>query len=70
MTDYITTQEAAAIIGCGKRHVNKLCAGGALVCQKFGIVYQVERASAEQYARTEHKSGPKPRLDEYGWSLP
>jgi excisionase family DNA binding protein len=71
MEHWITTQEAAAIIGCGKRHVNKLCEKGDLHCQRFGRVRQVDKASAKEYARTPHPSGPKGpivRRDEYGWA--
>ena len=57
VTDYITTQEAAQIIGCGQRHVNKLFHAGLLAGQMFGRVIQIERASAQAYAPA--RSGPR-----------
>lgn len=57
MTNYITTQEAAAIIGCQRRHVVKLFHAGLLIGQWFGGVIQISRASARAY-RPE-RTGPR-----------
>ena len=54
VTDYITTQEAAQIIGCGQRHVNKLFHAGLLAGQMFGRVIQYrtrQRASVRARAK-------------------
>jgi excisionase family DNA binding protein len=65
----LTTQQAAEIIGCGRRHVNKLCDAGKIECRWFGRVLQVEEESARAYAENPdaRKPGPRRRLDEYGW---
>lgn len=60
MTDYITTWEAAAIIGCGQRHVTKLFHAGLLSGQWFGDTIQIERASAQAY--TPARTGPRDGL--------
>jgi hypothetical protein len=56
--DYITTTEAARIIGCRRRHVVKLFHAGLLAGQWFGGVIQIERASAAAYQpRRDHGHG-------------
>jgi excisionase family DNA binding protein len=54
----ITTQQAAQIIGCGKRHVNKLAAQGRLVAQRFGPMWMIDEASARAYAIDEQARKP------------
>ena len=57
MTDPITTSEAAAIIGCRRRHVVKLFHAGLLRGEWFGDIIQIERKSAQAY--TPEKTGPR-----------
>jgi excisionase family DNA binding protein len=49
ISDWITTTEAADIIGCGRRHIAKLCQGGKLETGFFGAAWKIRRASAEAY---------------------
>ncbi len=53
---YITTAEAAKIIGCTQRHVRRLVASGKLIFKQIGIGYLILRSSAEAY------DGGKPGL--------
>lgn len=60
MRNYITTTEAAAIIGCQRRHVVKLFHAGLLAGQWFGGVIQISRESARAY--TPQRTGPRDGL--------
>lgn len=66
MTDSITTTEAAHIIGCGQRHVAKLCHSGAITFTWFGRVMQISRASAEAYRDNTAARKPGPRKPRKG----
>jgi excisionase family DNA binding protein len=59
--EWITTQEAAEIIKVTRNHVRYLIQRGKLEAKKFGRAWMVGRKSAETYAATERKPGPKPR---------
>ena len=58
---YISAREAAEIIGVEheSRQVASLCREGKLICRKVANRWLVSRSSAEQYARSERKPGPK-----------
>lgn len=63
--DWITTTEAAELSGYHPHHVRALVRDGKVVGRKFGIVWQISRASLDEYinqvqSRGE-KTGPKPR---------
>lgn len=58
---YISAREAARIIGVvhESRQVASLCREGKLICRKVANRWLVSRRSAEQYAQSERKPGPK-----------
>lgn len=58
--EWITTKAAAEIISVTRNHVRYLIQQGILEAKKFGPVWMVNRESAERYAATERKPGPKP----------
>ena len=59
--EWITTQEAAEIIGVTRNHIRYLIQQSKLEAKKFGRAWMVSRESAEKYAATERKPGPKPQ---------
>jgi excisionase family DNA binding protein len=61
--EWITTQEAAEIIGVTRNHVRYLVAHGRVEAKRFGRAWMISRSSSEEYATTERKPGPKPERD-------
>ena len=61
MADWITTAEAVKLTGYHPVHLLRLVRAGKIKAQKFGIVWQVDRASLQAYVRTSEKSGDKRR---------
>lgn len=61
LSDYITTKNAAELIGIDQSQVRRLCKTKKLQCLKLGSEWLVHRKSAECYIRS--NSGPK-RKDE------
>ena len=62
MTDkWLTTNEAATLIGVTPQQVRYLLRQGILKGCKFGHVWMVQRRSAEEYKESERKPGPKPK---------
>ena len=59
MMKYITTSEAAKIIGCVDSRVRQLLRDGIIAGERVGRDWLVERKSAEKYRDTERKPGPK-----------
>jgi excisionase family DNA binding protein len=57
--EWITTEEAAQIVGVTPHQIRHLLREGVLRGRKFARSWMVERASAEKYAATERKPGPK-----------
>jgi excisionase family DNA binding protein len=57
--EWITTREAAKLIGVTIHHISYLLRKGHIKGQKFGNFWMVERTSAEVYANKERKPGPK-----------
>ena len=66
--EWITSTEAAKISGYHPDYIRKLLQNGKIVGQKFGTVWQIDRASLEGYlARMKVKGqrrGPKPGSQE------
>lgn len=59
-SEWITTEEAAAIMGIERASVQHLCKTEAIVCQRFGgKIWQVSRESAERYVKTAGGRGKK-----------
>ena len=56
---WITTAEAAQIIGITTIRVRQLVANGTLKAERFGRDWKVSEASARGYQR--QKPGPKPK---------
>jgi excisionase family DNA binding protein len=59
--EWITTQEAAEIIGVTRNHIRYLIRNGKLEAKRFGRAWMVSYKSTEEYAATERKPGPKPQ---------
>jgi len=59
--DWITTEEAAQIIGVTISHMSYLLTHGYVKGKKFGRFWMVDRTSAEIYAAKDRKPGPKPK---------
>jgi excisionase family DNA binding protein len=59
--EWITTNEAAKLIGVTPQQVRYLLRHGILRGRKFGHVWMVERRSAKEYKESERKPGPKPQ---------
>ncbi len=58
--EWITSQQAARMIGVTTDHVAYLVREGMVSAQRFGRVWMVSRASALAYAQAERRPGPKP----------
>jgi excisionase family DNA binding protein len=58
--EWITADEAAQIVGVTPHQIRHLLREGVIRGQKFNRSWMVDRASAEAYAATERKPGPKP----------
>ena len=59
MPDWITTAEAARLSGYTAAHLRELIRDGKIKAQKFGEVWQVDRASLLTYVRKVEKLGSK-----------
>lgn len=60
MEGYVSAAEAARIIGCVDSRVRQLLRAKKLVGERVGRDWLVEKKSAEEYAASERKRGPKP----------
>ncbi|MBI3242330.1 MAG: helix-turn-helix domain-containing protein [Chloroflexi bacterium] len=56
---WITTKQAAELSGYHPEHLRELIRGGKVKARKFGIVWQVDRASLLAYLRKVEKLGAK-----------
>jgi len=59
--EWITTQEAAEIIGVSIKQVSYLLLKGHIKGKKFGRFWMVDKQSTEEYAASNRKPGPKPK---------
>ena len=59
MDKYVTTSEAAEIIGCVDSRVRQLLREGTITGKRMGRDWLVDRKSAERYRDSERKPGPK-----------
>ena len=59
--NWITTQQAAELSGYHPVHLRRLIQAGHVKARKFGIVWQVDRASLLAYMREAEKSTDKRR---------
>jgi hypothetical protein len=60
--EWITTKKAAEIIGVSIKQVSYLLINSRIKGKKFGRFWMVDRQSAEKYAASERKPGPKPKV--------
>ncbi len=58
--DWMTPAEAAQLIGVTQHQVRHLARKGIIESHRLGRSWVINRASAEAYARSERKPGPKP----------
>jgi excisionase family DNA binding protein len=61
MPEWITTTKAAELTGYHAEHLRRLIRGGKVKARKFGIIWQVDRASLEAYCREAAGSEDKRR---------
>ncbi len=61
--EWITSRQAAEMIGVTTDHVAYLVRQGVLSALRFGRVWMISRASALAYAQTERRPGPKSSED-------
>jgi len=57
--DWITTTEAAQLVGYHREHIRRLIADGKITAKKFGRDWQVSRSSLLTYVRRAEKFGAK-----------
>jgi len=57
---YVTTGEAAKILGVDDSRIRQLLLSGTLRGKKFGHVWMVEQKSIDKYGKSNRKPGPKP----------
>lgn len=55
MTDYLTTQQAADILGVDSSAVRRLCIDGVLTAEKFGHMWRIKHDETF----TEYASNPR-----------
>jgi excisionase family DNA binding protein len=51
LSQWITTVEAAALMGCHRRHVRALVASGKLEAVRVGHLHLIRKASARAWVR-------------------
>ena len=61
LDDWITPREASELIGVTPNQVRHLARQGTIKARKFGHAWMINRASAEAYAASDHRPGPKPQ---------
>lgn len=61
--EWITTKEAAEIIGVSIKQVSYLLIKGRIKGKKFGRFWMVDKQSVDEYAASERKPGPKPKVE-------
>jgi excisionase family DNA binding protein len=59
--EWITTREAAEIVGVSIKQISYLLINGRIKGKKFGRFWMVDKRSAKEYAALERKPGPKPK---------
>jgi excisionase family DNA binding protein len=60
--EWLTTEDAAAIMGVTDETVRRLCRDKAINCRKWVRSWQVDKASAEAYVKS--VGGRPPKKDE------
>lgn len=61
LEDWITTREAAEMLGVTLHQVRHLAYKGVIEAKKIAHAWIVKRASVEAYAASDRRPGPKPR---------
>jgi excisionase family DNA binding protein len=59
MADWITTAEAARLTGYSRKHIIRLAETGKVKGQRFGDVWQIDRAALLRYVKAAEKLGMK-----------
>lgn len=67
--DWITTAEAGAFSGYHPEHIRRLIRSEKIKARKFGIVWQVSKASLSLYLEEAEKSGDKRHGPKPGHSM-
>lgn len=60
IAEFLTTSEAAEVIGCSDAHVRHMCLNGELPGRKTGHMWLIRRRDAEKIRDVEHDRG-RPR---------
>lgn len=61
LSDWMTPEEAAKLIGVTDDHIRHLARAGTLMGRRIGHAWLINRAAAKSYAAKERRRGPKPR---------
>lgn len=61
--EWITTDDAAGIVGVTAHQIRHLLKQGTILGHKFGRSWMVDRQSVESYAKRDRKPGPKPKTN-------
>jgi excisionase family DNA binding protein len=61
LDDWVTAREAAELIGVTPNQVRHLAREGTIDARKFGHAWMINRASAQAYAASDRRPGPKSR---------
>jgi excisionase family DNA binding protein len=59
--EWITTQEAAEILGVTRQHIAYLIREGIIKGQKIGRDWLTTRSAVQDYLKNRPKPGPQPR---------
>lgn len=59
--EWITTREAAELLGVTDAHIRRLLLEGKLEGHKFGHIWAVRYSSAQEYLSSRPKPGPEPK---------
>jgi excisionase family DNA binding protein len=59
--EWITTQEAAEILGVTRQHIAYLIREGIIEGQKIGRDWLTTRVAVEEYLKNRPKPGPQPQ---------
>lgn len=61
MSELITAQQAAAMLGIDETLVRRYCRVGRIKADKFGRAWMIAREDVEEFAQVPRKVGPKPK---------
>ncbi len=60
MSEKVTTQEAADILGYNRRHIYRLLKSGVLTAERFGPVWMIDREDVKRIKAQQNEHGRLP----------